>query len=688
MGVAAEPVTAREVFYSYSHRDAELRDELERHLSILKRSGFIRIWHDRQIDAGTEWAGQIHEHLNRANVILLLVSADFLASDYCYDVEMKRAMERHEAGEAVVIPIILRPVDWSGAPFAKVQCLPTDARPVTSWPNRDEGFRNVAEGIRRAIVRVVSQTGTQVQERALDAAIPSTVPLGLSSEMITQIRRINSQGLKAVLRVEQSHDSTERDVQSRPFRMEFARNSLGELVPQVLTVRLESNDFEVLQPSKQIRVPPDGDSETCLFLVTPRHAGQLALIVEVLHEGISVASRMLRTKGEEAPQFVGSGTYRIASLPLTTYAYSTGTPGEFTPLFRMGATPAPATGGFPQPAAKTGPQPVPPPPAVQQPDGFTDTFPGSPQSPMAESAPPLAASQPPSAPPGEFTRLFNSPLPEGSLGRPAGESEWPQPGPKPKEAGAFTRMFQSPDLAVPKKEEAQQGGEFTRFFKAQGPEGPQFPAAPLPPASPNALPPRASAPPPQPSRSSKEGEFSRMFGRSGPETAPPAVPPAVPQPAPSPAPPPPAPRAARPPAGESATGAFARSASPPPAAPAGPSEYTMLISRSSSPAAGTPAGMPQAPSGGQGGDSPAVQVNVQGPQMPGVYMPQPQVPAVPQPQLPSVPGVYAQQPHMPQSAAPQVSVPGPTRSTNRLLLTIVSLAILLAGLLVAVFVKH
>ena len=98
--------------------------------------------------------------------------------------------------------------------------------------------------------------------------------------------------------------------------------------------------------------------------------------------------------------------------------------------------------------------------------------------------------------------------------------------------------------------------------------------------------------------------------------------------------------------------------------------------------------MPQAPSGGQGGDSPAVQVNVQGPQMPGVYMPQPQVPAVPQPQLPSVPGVYAQQPHMPQSAAPQVSVPGPTRSTNRLLLTIVSLAILLAGLLVAVFVKH
>ena len=199
---------------------------------------------------------------------------------------------------------------WSGAPFAKVQCLPTDGRPVTSWANRDEAFRDVAEGIRRAISRATRPIGTQLQERALDGAIPSSVPVGRSTEMLTLIRTISSEGLKAVLQIDEWHDTTERDIQSKPFRMEFPRNTRGELDPQVLTIRVESNDFEVPQPSKNILVPPDGDSETCLFLVVPRRAGQLALIVEVLHEGISVASRLLRTNGEEAPQFVGSGTYR------------------------------------------------------------------------------------------------------------------------------------------------------------------------------------------------------------------------------------------------------------------------------------------------------------------------------------------------------------------------------------------
>ena len=89
--------------------------------------------------AGHEWAGAIDEHLNSAAVILLLVSADFLASDYCYDVEMKRALEWHDAGDGRVVPVILRPVDWRGAPFAKLQALPKDGKPVTSWPNQGRG---------------------------------------------------------------------------------------------------------------------------------------------------------------------------------------------------------------------------------------------------------------------------------------------------------------------------------------------------------------------------------------------------------------------------------------------------------------------------------------------------------------------------------------------------------------------
>src|SRR5512147_326229 len=106
------PAVPISLFYSYSHKDEALRDELETHLSLLRRQGFLSGWHDRRIAAGTEWAGQIDHHLEAADVILLLVSSDFLASDYCWDVETRRAMDRHEAGTARVIPVILRPCDW------------------------------------------------------------------------------------------------------------------------------------------------------------------------------------------------------------------------------------------------------------------------------------------------------------------------------------------------------------------------------------------------------------------------------------------------------------------------------------------------------------------------------------------------------------------------------------------------
>ena len=140
-----------EVFFSYSHKDEELRDELSKHLSLLKRTRVITGWHDRRIGAGREWSAEIDHHLDSADVILLLVSSDFLASDYCYDVEVRRAMERHHACEARVIPVILRPVDFKGAPFGGLQALPRDARPVTKWSNRDDAFLDVAEGIRAAV---------------------------------------------------------------------------------------------------------------------------------------------------------------------------------------------------------------------------------------------------------------------------------------------------------------------------------------------------------------------------------------------------------------------------------------------------------------------------------------------------------------------------------------------------------
>ena len=139
------------LYYVFSRQDEALRDQLENHLSILRRSDYIAEWHDRRITPGTEWKTQIDRHLEQADVILLLVSPDFLASDYCYEVEMARALERHDSGDAVVVPIILRPVDWKSAPFAKLQALPRDGRPITSFRNIDEAFTSTFHDLRRII---------------------------------------------------------------------------------------------------------------------------------------------------------------------------------------------------------------------------------------------------------------------------------------------------------------------------------------------------------------------------------------------------------------------------------------------------------------------------------------------------------------------------------------------------------
>ncbi len=139
------------VFISYSHRDRELCQELETHLSNLKRQNVITSWYDGDISPGTEWESQIIEHLNTDQILLLLISADFLASDFCYSIEMTQAIARHNSNQARVLPIILRPTDWKGAPFDKLKVLPTDGKAVTRWPTHDEAFENIVQGLRQAI---------------------------------------------------------------------------------------------------------------------------------------------------------------------------------------------------------------------------------------------------------------------------------------------------------------------------------------------------------------------------------------------------------------------------------------------------------------------------------------------------------------------------------------------------------
>jgi hypothetical protein len=144
---------AIEIFCCYAHEDEVLLNKLKSHLRPLQRQGLIGVWHDSDISAGMEWEQVIGKHLNEADIILLLISPDFMGSDYCYSIEMKRALERHECREAYVIPVILRHVYWQGEPLGKLQALPTDAKPVisSSWHDLDEAFFDVTEGIRKVV---------------------------------------------------------------------------------------------------------------------------------------------------------------------------------------------------------------------------------------------------------------------------------------------------------------------------------------------------------------------------------------------------------------------------------------------------------------------------------------------------------------------------------------------------------
>lgn len=162
------------VFFSYSHKDEALRDQLEGHLAQLKHQGLIDAWYDRRIVAGDSVDNAIFNKLEAADIILLLVSSDFISSAYCYSREMARAMERHHAGQARVIPVILRHCDWSSAPFGKLMAAPRDGKPVMAWPDRDEAFTDVAKQVRLAVESSSSTVTRNLTTRTAAAVTPSS----------------------------------------------------------------------------------------------------------------------------------------------------------------------------------------------------------------------------------------------------------------------------------------------------------------------------------------------------------------------------------------------------------------------------------------------------------------------------------------------------------------------------------
>lgn len=159
----SQPVT---LFYSYAHQDIELRDELELHLAILRRQGLVDDWHDRKIGAGTEWQQQILAQLGSAQIIVMLVTPHFIASDYCYTVEMELALERHRAGQARVIPILMCPCVWEATPLANLQVLPTNRTPVTEHSDRHGAFVDITLAIKDAAEAICEQAALTPQTAA------------------------------------------------------------------------------------------------------------------------------------------------------------------------------------------------------------------------------------------------------------------------------------------------------------------------------------------------------------------------------------------------------------------------------------------------------------------------------------------------------------------------------------------
>ncbi|RYE13004.1 MAG: toll/interleukin-1 receptor domain-containing protein [Rickettsiales bacterium] len=237
------------LFFSYSHKDEELRNELDKHLSILKRQGIISAWHDRCIIGGSELSTEISNNLKTSNIILLLISSDFLASDYCYDNEMKFAMEMHESGAATVLPVILRPCDWHETPFGKLLATPKDGKSIIKFPILDEAFLEVTNEIKR------------IAKNAPDSPIDVPAQLTIVSQVEPSIRSSN-------LKIKKTFNDQEKDQfldDAFDYIAKYFENSLIELQKRNdgVTHRFKRVDSETFTSS--IYVDGKAKSECTIF---------------------------------------------------------------------------------------------------------------------------------------------------------------------------------------------------------------------------------------------------------------------------------------------------------------------------------------------------------------------------------------------------------------------------------------
>ena len=139
------------VFISYSHADEKYREQLEKHLSTLKRNKIISVWHDRKILPGINWTEEIDENLPDSEIVLFLISSDFIASEYCYAIEMKTAIEQYKRNKSLIVPIIIRSCDWKDIEIGQYQVVPTNGKPIILWKDKDEAWLDVVQQLKNLI---------------------------------------------------------------------------------------------------------------------------------------------------------------------------------------------------------------------------------------------------------------------------------------------------------------------------------------------------------------------------------------------------------------------------------------------------------------------------------------------------------------------------------------------------------
>lgn len=234
------------VFLSYSHVDDNYRNELQKHLISLQHQGIVETWHDRRIGAGEEWAGRIDDELNRADIILLLISSDFIASRYCYDLEMTQALARHNLGEAVVIPVILRSCHWTGLPFGKLQAATKEGKPVEKYLSFDDAFLEITQNIEAVAKRLIAQSNSLTTTPAMTSASSGKLGIPQPDPARSELPRSSN------LSIPKTFSDHDRDVfvtEAFNYIASFFEGSLGELQvrnPEVKTLfqRVDARSFE------------------------------------------------------------------------------------------------------------------------------------------------------------------------------------------------------------------------------------------------------------------------------------------------------------------------------------------------------------------------------------------------------------------------------------------------------------